>query len=340
MDSTVRVAVALSDKKAGFTDGEGASPMILAFNENGEHIGHSFWGQKGHIGSGSFKDITIHQDAGPGQQATHLQILAQDDAICIAYISQTWADGAARGWLGDMGQACNQQWYYSNVIVGDEGHKPFCTWIDQNHSNDILNAAMQIHMEDFVQLSETHRVEQDPEFYCRLPAMLFKRYHNYNFNKMYQPWESPGHEPGLTDYANTRLGIYNSAPNLQPWEYTLWNGQDFFDYKPKDSKRSRRQAKNDTSFEHLITSPHEKHNAQALCESDTSHGPDFVSLHEKIFCDMSTKMAWPLCMKEEEVNCFHLEQEKMVFAKRDVEAEALTGSVSERKSYSHVVEWD
>ncbi|KAL8865488.1 MAG: hypothetical protein Q9174_006859 [Haloplaca sp. 1 TL-2023] len=42
-------------------------------------------------------------------------------------------------------------------------------------------------------------------------------------------------------------------------------------------------------------STHEGHSAKELCEHDTSAGPDFVSMKEGLFCDMSEKKLWPLC---------------------------------------------
>ena len=45
----------------------------------------------------------------------------------------------------------------------------------------------------------------------------------------------------------------------------------------------------------LITSPRQQHSATKLCERESSHGPDFVSWDERVFCDMETKMSYPLC---------------------------------------------
>ena len=45
----------------------------------------------------------------------------------------------------------------------------------------------------------------------------------------------------------------------------------------------------------LITSQRQQHSATKLCERENSHGPDFVSWDERVFCDMDTKISWPLC---------------------------------------------
>ena len=67
----------------------------------------------------------MHQeDYGSGEEPTYLQVLGKDDAVCIAYIGQTWPDGQQRGWLGDVGRGCGKRWFYSNVEVGEEMYKP------------------------------------------------------------------------------------------------------------------------------------------------------------------------------------------------------------------------
>ena len=57
-----------------------------------------------------------------------------------------------------------------------------------------------------------------------------------------------------------------------------------------------------------------EHSGRELCESETSRGPDFVSKHERIFCDMDTKTAFPLCDDELgiETGCFRLETHTLV----------------------------
>ena len=126
LDSTVRIAVGLNGDRGwsgSLRHAAGNAPLINAFNENQNHCGSSD-NRHDYITSGSFQDVTIWQSkVGPGEQATSLQIIPTKNELCIAYISQTWADGTHRGWIGDMGRGCGRDWYYSNIIVGDD-HKP------------------------------------------------------------------------------------------------------------------------------------------------------------------------------------------------------------------------
>ena len=130
-DSVVRVAVGLNSHDHNAAppnnqpwDADGTTPAMLAFNELGGYIGWSNWQKRPQIKSGTFSDVTITQGHGPGQQAPYLQLFAGTNAVCIAYISQQWADGQLRGWVGDMGTACGMPTYYSHLFVGNDGHAP------------------------------------------------------------------------------------------------------------------------------------------------------------------------------------------------------------------------
>ena len=128
-DSMVRVAVALNGGE-GPTEADGPLPALVAFDEDKKYVGASDWGRQfAEIESGGYADIWVSRK-GPGRQPTYLQVLAHDDGICIAYISHLWRDGTRRGWLGDMGQACGKRWYYSNIVVGDDDHRP-CKYCHQ-----------------------------------------------------------------------------------------------------------------------------------------------------------------------------------------------------------------
>ena len=156
--SSLRSGVALDMN--GLTNAEGVVQRINFYNEDKTLFGHGKG--DGVVSSGIYQDITIDQSTFPGQQQTYIQINAGAHGLCIAYIIQKWPDGTLRGWLGDMGKECGTSyWGYSNIIVSDDGHKPACTWLDQDHSDGILAAAVQIHMQDFTNLTSNYT--QDPD---------------------------------------------------------------------------------------------------------------------------------------------------------------------------------
>lgn len=93
-----------------------------------------------------------------------------------------------------------------------------------------------------------------------------------------------------------------------------------------NSKRSVKRASH--TDERLVVSSFAGHNATKLCESETSRGPDFVSLSEGLFCDMDTREVMPLCGDDIDTECFHLDRNQHV--KRD--------GVTD-KNYAKVLEW-
>jgi hypothetical protein len=229
------------------------------------------------------------------------------------YISQTQADGAPPSWLGDIGRACGKLGYYSNIIVGDSGHRPDCTWLNRDGSRDgtdtILHnqaAAMQIHMEDFTNFTSDYN--RDTNFFCNEPAMVLVNHYLYKIVVTNQDLDH------ITDakrihFWTPKDAMYQKDTNTRP---------------VKHAKPTRRSTMFDSR---LVTSVHESHSARDLCGD--AHGPGSVSYAENAFCDMAMKKIWRLREKGvmEEVCC-------------NVGAHALITTASEyvKRNYVHVEE--
>lgn len=97
----VRVAAALNGN--GLSGADGSVAAVRLYNENQQLIGNR---AGGYVSSGGFRDIYVSQPT--NQQAPFVQIGASNDAICIPYVTTTWADGAQYGWTGDWGYACSK----------------------------------------------------------------------------------------------------------------------------------------------------------------------------------------------------------------------------------------
>lgn len=287
--SHIRIGVGLNGNFDGQTlsDSEGAVKGIRVYNEDQQLIGTGKG--DGVIPSGGYQDISIDQSQALGQQPTYLQLNAGKNALCMAYITQQWPDGTQRGWSGDMGRLCNQAWGYSNIVIDDSGHKPDCTWLDQDHSNAIWAAAVQIHMEDFT--NTTSNYSRDPTFYCSSPVLLF---------------EHDNYQTGAGDH--------------------FWTAKRRV--KQRDTLVKRIKPRSAAMNSTIISSADPSHSAVKLCESDTSYGPDFVSLSEGIFCDMATKTPWPLCSKSVAENCYEWDSHTLI-----------NGAGQTVKGYTDVQEW-
>ncbi|KAI9722998.1 MAG: hypothetical protein M1812_001447 [Candelaria pacifica] len=81
----------------------------------------------------------------------------------------------------------------------------------------------------------------------------------------------------------------------------------------------------------LITSRNPQQSARELCEHPNSAGPDFISLHEGLFCDMATRELKPLCSPTVVENCFALDSQSRVIGKRE--------NVRRAEEYGQVQEW-
>lgn len=71
--------------------------------------------QDRYVGTGGFIDIRVTQT--DTRQAFYAQIVAKDNAVCVAYVSITWVDGSQYTWVGDFGAYCGLESYLSNVAV-------------------------------------------------------------------------------------------------------------------------------------------------------------------------------------------------------------------------------
>lgn len=100
---------------------------------------------------------------------------------------------------------------------------------------------------------------------------------------------------------------------------------------PPRSKKTRRQQSRRGAvhpFDHLVSSAHDNHSARELCDNESSHGPDFFSMSEGVFCDMHTKTHWPLC-KGNETECYHWDTHSLIM-----------GQERRAKNHTRVEAWD
>lgn len=96
-------------------DPQGGISTVKLFNNNHEMIGSSGGGD---VDSGVHLDIKVSQVN--AQQGYYAQIFGTDNSICIPHVTITWASGEKYGWMGDFGDPCGFDWYYSGRAV-DEG---------------------------------------------------------------------------------------------------------------------------------------------------------------------------------------------------------------------------
>ncbi|KAJ5029187.1 hypothetical protein J3E72DRAFT_379734 [Bipolaris maydis] len=103
-------------------------------------------------------------------------------------------------------------------------------------------------------------------------------------------------------------------------------------YTPEGGSIFKRDAADEPTHvdPRLVISSEPGHNATELCASNTSRGPDFVSLFEGIYCNMETRETVPVCDTGVTGLCFNAEAKQL--QKPD-------GRV-EQKNFTEVIAWN
>ncbi|KAI5864852.1 hypothetical protein GGS23DRAFT_466452 [Durotheca rogersii] len=322
--STIRITVGL-DTKGGLNNAGGDLPDVRLWNEAGDFLGIK--ADPGKVEHGGFKDITINHKRDSTQQPTYTLFSANNDAICIAAASITWPNGDKYSWVGDWGRQCGASWYFSNVFISGTNVKPDCMWIDGN--NDQPQTGFQIHWPEFVD-RDGNQVPADEE------GKLAKMDYLCTAGPPFKLHNFPDKDPrGITYWViNNNKKRSDSADS---------DGEVDIAYGPAKHPSSARFRNNLSSFaarsngttnawaNRLVLDNSATHPARALCESETSAGPDFLNVEDGTFCRMSDKTLWAICGTPgaDAANCFDKDAMRLV-----------VGGLAARDSpYENVVDW-
>lgn len=226
---------------------------------------------------------------------------------------ETWT------WTGDIGAMCGQAWEHGEKIRGylknGDAYYPSCTWLDTAHGADvepepkpITNRQMKIDVTAY----RGNEGLMSKEYYCG--ATIFSWKHD-------EPIAERPSRGMCCDGCAVCLEEQAQAKRSLPMNTT--------------ATRSPRP-RNQQSAEKLIVNSRSSQSAITLCNSPTSRGSDFASIDEGLFCDMDTKVLYPLCNDKIVEHCFDLEAEQphlrqySAFQRRDL---------TEPK-YKYVSYWD
>ncbi|KAF2664830.1 hypothetical protein BT63DRAFT_459443 [Microthyrium microscopicum] len=334
----------------------GNIPHVSVYADDGVLIGRAKGNSKKNWTPGSTYPVSINPEHGQqGKQATYVTVAAAgNDAICISGISVAWPDGSdPRGWLGDMGQNCTDvglsaaespYWANSNTQTGsDPSHKSKCIWLDGDKTGGIATQAIGLHITDFGRTDGATDANGEPlrnavakqwtgnrDLFCKAKARMgfYDTFFADSFPLVYQP-PLEFNDNGTDKDVGMVLHHYT---NIDPELLT--------------PARKRRNAAlpsfNVTSSSHrnLVHSHHAGHSAVELCLSKTSVSPDFVSHAEGKFCDMATKIIWPLCLGQTVVGCFNATSNQLIpDATRLNKRELEQVNASADDMYSHILHW-
>ena len=292
-NTNVRIGAGLSDdRKQSFS---GAVPGVIMYDIMGRRVGGTT--TKGTIADGAFQDITVPYDKGVGSQASeYIQVVnGGKEAVCICYITVTMPSGGApKPWFAGIGQQCQAPWYYSNDRISDTT-AAVCVWIDGDHTNGFPQG-MGIHLTDFQATDKrADQFNKDNDLLCNV-APRFRMYDNIDMkdvipflDKNKAPLnldDGTDKDPAATK--DSKNWIFKDSKNFKMADLTVPHKK----YQKRGEKSRKAQEKVGGG---LIISKHKGHSAKALCNSHSSHGHDFVSQHEGLYCDMSAKQLYPVC---------------------------------------------
>jgi hypothetical protein len=101
-------------------------------------------------------DFTLDQKVG-GIQTEYATIIGTNDAICISWITMKNLDGASdSAWTGDVAEQCGMSYHWGNDKAGTlkdtgEDHRPYCAWLDADHTNGLTTGALKIYFSAYGQ---------------------------------------------------------------------------------------------------------------------------------------------------------------------------------------------
>lgn len=91
----------------GLANAGGNLPDIRVFNEHGSFLGIKVGDQTGCASGETNCDVFI---AGVNDQPVYTLFTANDDAICLAYVTVTFSEGTKFAWTGNWAKQCGRPW--------------------------------------------------------------------------------------------------------------------------------------------------------------------------------------------------------------------------------------
>ncbi|KAI9147427.1 hypothetical protein HJFPF1_12447 [Paramyrothecium foliicola] len=303
--STVRIATGLNFE-GGLSGAGGQVPLISLFAENGQSLGT--WKGKGKwkVDDGSFMEVKVRHRKESTKQSTYMTLSGRNDAICIAYITNTWPDDSKYAWTGDWAQLCEPYsedplpWYYSNIYIDNENYSPHCMWI--GNDNKTYPTGLQLHFMDFLAVESEHG-NMTAEQKTALTKELCTNGYSFVAHR------EPDYKKLHLGYAKGVVGTHNRTKTIEP-------------------RDEPGMATNLGFADKLVRDNGTVHSARSLCDSRSSLGPDFVNIGEGLFCDMDTHELWPVCREGGEDKCFNVGSNQLI-----------VGGKASRKTYSQLLDW-
>ncbi|KAH9893726.1 hypothetical protein F4778DRAFT_748325 [Xylariomycetidae sp. FL2044] len=324
----VRIQVGLDgNTNDSLKNAGGHVPEIRLYDEYGHEIGRAPGHKHDKVGSGSMREVKIHQSV--GSQAVYTMFSAtHNDAICVAFASITWTDSLEWSVAGDLGTLCKANWYYSNVYVGlEEGkkrHKANCFWIDEDGSSGIQDTGFTVYWPHVT--------------YSNIEGAFKDLKADKSMNETERKRLGEKHDSFICE-SGPPFNVYQNCEEHQPyfWQdgkppvgWKDWNGVPSVNKRDATARLEGIKKAQEKHRDRLVKTDEESHSIARICGSETSLGPDIVNTLEGLFCRMSDKTLWPVCSSDVEVDCF--DSDVLQLRETGITAE-------EQQAYRRVDDW-
>ena len=293
----------------------GNTPGVTLWNERGQFIGETSGTSQIHPDDQPISILVEGRDS-VGNDVAYVSVTnGGDDAICINLISVADSVGVPKSLSGDVFFTCGADWFPSSQVIDNEGSTPKCVWLDRNASNGLRFQALGFHTGSFGNFQAlSAQYNQHPDSMCKSGPRL-RMYTSLTTEDPILIFQPPiTFNADGTDVDMSKI-IGNPGVNAETAREDLLFTADK-NYARRAVPLSGTVQANSTAAGtfvqgQVVISALEKHSAKEVCESSTSRGPDFVSLHEGQHCDMTTRTLYDVCSSTKLDCCFDAQTSQM-----------------------------
>ena len=235
-------------------------------------------------------------------------------------------DGSTMSLGGDIIKHCFPQasTYPSSHYIGFDQHQPPCFWLDRDRNEGLFRTNAQgisFHLPSLWATQErAEEYTRNRDMLCRVPNRL-TMHEKLRVESQIQAWSAP-----LPFYAN-KTDIYTTFTQLNElptkWTESMWDskyglgGQWPRDVdQPQDNSTfpsevesgptvatdaSSAVAAREARFAATVARQRTtQYSARDVCEDPHSYGPNFLSDHDGLFCEITTRTLFPVCAEKDE----------------------------------------
>jgi len=247
--------------------------------------------------------------------------------------------------------------YFANSVTqtgSDPEDQSKCIWIDGDDTNGITTQGFSLHIVDFGRTDgavtngggqTTNPVAEqwnnNTDLLCKAPGRMnfYNAFGPDDFPIIYQP--PLEYNPDGTDQDPNAV-LHTGCDDDPELIVSPCGGSDY--RKSKRNAQATRQARGLNSStpmaSTLVHSNSSAHSAEESCSHPGYIGPSLVSYHEGTFCDMATRIVWPLCSDTVPSGCFDPNANKLVLDQKGLNSTHIDLlNPSGNGNFTHIVHW-